>query len=162
MTQQPLVRRAGRSRSTRTAALAACLLWMLALMGGCALSEPGPHDFQQDAAQALEDLASEVATAQIVLEQRQSDEIFSTSVVVILVAAEEAGAKAAEDFASLQPPRGLQQTYDDVTTALQDGSNLLGEVRIAAASEDASAMQELNAELAETRTALTDLAAQLR
>jgi hypothetical protein len=146
----------------RGAALAVCLLSMLSLLGGCVLSSPSGDDFERDAAQALEDLASEVATAQIVLGQHRADEIFDYTTVVILVAAEEAGGKAVQDVAALQPPAGFEQTYDEVTAALQDGAGLLSEVRIAVVSEDTQALPGLSAELDETRTALGDMSKQLR
>lgn len=142
--------------------LVALLASLMMLLGGCVLSAPSAADFEQDAAQALDDLASAVATVKIVLEQHRTERMFAASTVVMLTESEEAGEKAVQDLAALQPPAGLHETYGQITAALQDGADLLTEVRIAAVAVDTAALQQLSAELANKRAELSDLSEHLR
>lgn len=96
--------------------LAAAVAGLLAaLLCGCSLvEEPDVAAWDQQAAQALEDAASEVATTRLALETAARERVWSSYTTVLVADAEEAIATVADDLARVQAPAGRTEQAVDV------------------------------------------------
>ena len=114
--------------------LLACLVGSLIILTGCTVpAAPDRAAWRSQAAQALEDTASDVATVELVLRQERQDRLPGKYAVVVAVDSEESAGKSGEAFTSLQPPPGQRAAYDRVGQLLDDAQGLLSEARIALA-----------------------------
>lgn len=67
-----------------------------------------------------------------ILALRQDDDLYGPYLRVSTAKAEKSGSRAADELTSVQPPDGARDGYDNVTTALEDASDVLTDVRLAA------------------------------
>jgi hypothetical protein len=137
------------------------LLAAALLVAGCLPSTPSRSDWRSQAAQALEDLASEMATAQVVLRERHRDHLPARTPRVLLVDAEEAAGQTAETFTALQPPPGWESRHGEITDLLDEGAGLLTDTRIAVVRGGAPP-DGLASDLASKRKELLERAEALR
>lgn len=113
------------------------------LLSSCVPSAPSAESWREDARQAVSDVAGEMATTQLVLEQHSADRLVAGYAVVVVVEAEELAGAAVTSFESEQPPKGEQRRYDAVTKALDRATGLITDARIAVADGDEAAYDEL-------------------
>lgn len=155
--------RAQQNRSGIRGRLRGVVLVLLTLLiSSCVLSAPSADAWRSDAADALDAVASELATVELALGAQQRGELFEATVQVLLVQAEEAAGTAAADFSALQPPRGHEAEHEQLSATLDDGVKLLTQARIALAAGQTEQLDSLAADLAGERAAFTELAEQLR
>lgn len=113
-------------RTAATTALAAALLLATA---GCAPGTPDEDSYRDDALRVTGDVASAVATLELALQHR--DRLYGNYLQTVAVEAEETADKAATRLEGVQPPEPELERNDDVTSALDDATSLLTDVRIA-------------------------------
>ncbi|WP_162602516.1 hypothetical protein [Nocardioides daejeonensis] len=106
------------SRSSDRRPLLGSLLLVLALVVGCAVSEPEPADWSESSARALESAASAVATARLALSGEKDGDLWRSYAVVLLADAEEAAGSAADQVAVVQTPRGREKRAEQVRDLL--------------------------------------------
>ncbi|HEY9564702.1 MAG TPA: hypothetical protein VIR30_13120 [Nocardioides sp.] len=139
------------------------IILVLALCAtGCRPSEPSPADWRQKAGQSLEDVASELATAQLTLEAQGDAKLLAKTGVVLLVDAEESAGTTVESFTALQPPKGFERRHTEVSDVLEHASGLLADVRAARVREDEASYGALSRRLARERSTLTKLEEEVR
>lgn len=115
-------------RPTVVAVLVALLV--LLLLAGCGVvSRPDATAWDDRAAQALDDVGSEVATARLALESASEARTWSAYTTVLVAEAEEATGTAAEDLARLQVPDGRIDAAARVLDLLDRAVDLVAEVR---------------------------------
>jgi hypothetical protein len=85
---------------------------------GCTVKEPDPADWRELAAQTLDDVASEVATAELTLTQLDKGNLPAAYGETVLAEAEKAAGTAEETLSSVQAPRGLRGRADQVLTLI--------------------------------------------
>jgi ABC-type uncharacterized transport system auxiliary subunit len=119
------------------------LLVALGLLAGCVPSAPEPESWRDDARQAVSDVAGEVATTQLALEQERADRLLGGYAVVVVVEAEKLAGDAATSFESEQPPKAEQKRHDTVSKALDEATGLITDARIAVADGDEAAYDDL-------------------
>jgi hypothetical protein len=118
-------------------------LVVLGLLSACVPSAPSPESWREDARRAVSDVAGEVATAQLALEQETADHLLGGYAVVVVVEAEELSGDAATAFESAQPPPVEEKRYDRVTKQLDEATGLITDARIAVAAGDEAAYPTL-------------------
>lgn len=125
-------------RHTLLAVLVLVMAPVLALSSGCGLtpSRPDSAAWSQAARQALEDVASEVATVKVAVEQQERGRQLGKYAVVTATTSEEALGKAADSLLTQQPPASRRDDYDRVSTALGDAEDLVAGARIALVAGD--------------------------
>jgi vacuolar-type H+-ATPase subunit D/Vma8 len=126
--------------------MAARVLGVLVALGvltACVPSAPSAESWREDARQAVSDVAGELATTQLALEQESADRLVGAYAVVVVVEAEELAGAAVSGFESEQPPKSEQRRYDAVTKALDRAAGLITDARIAVADGDEAAYDEL-------------------
>lgn len=141
---------------------AALLIAVLLLTSACLPSQPSAADWHDQAAQALEDAASSLATAQLVLREEQQDGLLGKTGSVMLVEAEEAIGTTSQTFDARQPPEGLTQEHSTVSDALERASGVLTDARIARVRDHRGAYRSLVSDLRRERGRLTRLAERMR
>jgi hypothetical protein len=135
------------------------LALLLAMGIGCAPKSPDARVWTDQARHAVTDAQGEVATAQLVLRQQQEDRLPQNYQQIVLIDSEESVGTTAESFSSVQPPPGTDATYENVTAALSDASDVVAATRIAVVRDDTAAYSKLLRQLAEVSD---DLDEQLR
>jgi hypothetical protein len=116
---------------------------LVALLTACSPQTPDHESWTDSALQALEDSASEVATAELLLRQVRDDRVTRSYEKVVALDADEAAGTIAESFGAKQPPPEDDAEYRRVTTALSDAADLLADVRIAVERSDTSEYADL-------------------
>jgi hypothetical protein len=132
-------------------------LAILGLLGACVPSAPSPQAWREDARRAVSDVAEEVATTQLALEQERSGRLLGGYAVVVVVQSEELAGTAASGLESEQPPKVEQDRYDVVTKAVDDATGLITDARIAVADGDEAAYPDLVRQLEKTARELERL-----
>ena len=84
------------------------------LLSGCTVKEPDAGEWRDLARQTLDDVASEVATAELVLAQLDRGKLPSAYGETVLAEAEKAAGMAEESLSSVQAPPGLRARSDEV------------------------------------------------
>ena len=102
---------------------------VVAVVTGCAPGTPDEDSWRDDAVRVTGDVGSAVATVELVLRQR--DRVFGNYLQTVAVDAEDSAGKAATRLEAVQPPDVELDRNDQVTTALDDATSLLTDVRIA-------------------------------
>jgi hypothetical protein len=115
----------------------------LLLLTACVPPTPDVDTWRYDARQALSDVASEVATARLVLREELGSGLLARYEVVVVAQAEETAGKTADSFSAKQPPSQERQRYATVTGAMDDATGLLSDVRIAVTGGDRAAYPSL-------------------
>lgn len=136
----------------------AALVIAAAIMGGCSIPpQPSASDWQRQALQSLEDVSSEVATAQVTLREQAAGHLVGKTGVVLLVDAEETAGSTVETFTALQPPQGFEQRHAKVSEALDRAAGLITDARTARVAEETTAYDDLQRSLVHERALLTRL-----
>ncbi|HVE24991.1 MAG TPA: hypothetical protein VNC22_06290 [Sporichthya sp.] len=133
----------------------ACLLVVLVALGGCVSPALGEDSYRGKGQQAAGAALSEVATAQLVLEQVLKDNLPRPYADETVSAAEDALGSISDSFGAVQPPRESDNVQSDVSDLLDEAAAAVTEARIAVRRGDDDAMRNLVEEL-------HDLADQLR
>lgn len=103
---------------------------LVLLLAGCGVvSRPDATAWDHQAAQALTDAASEVATARLALESARKERTWSSYTTVLVAEAEEAAGKVEEDLSRLQVPDGRTDEATKVLDLLDRAVDLVGEAR---------------------------------
>lgn len=112
----------------RKVVAAACVL-VAAATAGCAPGTPDEDSWRDDAVRVTGTVGSAAATLELAL-RRRSD-LYGTYLQTVAVDAEESADKAAARLEGVQPPEAELARNKDVTTALDDATSLITDVRIA-------------------------------
>jgi hypothetical protein len=87
---------------------------VLLLTSACTVKEPDAGEWRDLARQTLDDIASEVATAELTLAQLDRGKLPAAYGETVLAESEEAASIAEESLSSVQPPPGLGARADQV------------------------------------------------
>lgn len=87
---------------------------VLLVLSGCTVKEPDAADWRDRARQTLDDVASEVATAELTLVQLEEDKLPTAYGETVLAEAEKAASTSEEGLSSVQAPPGLRARADEV------------------------------------------------
>jgi hypothetical protein len=147
-----------------TARVLAALGTVLAVLlaGGCAPQSPDHTSWTDQARQALEDTASEVATVALLLRLEHENKVPGKYQQVVAQDSESAVGATMAKFGGEQPEPRDDATYKRVTSLMSDASDLLSEVRIAVVRRDSDQYPRLLDELRGLARNLTDAADGLR
>ncbi|WP_139230126.1 hypothetical protein [Nocardioides terrae] len=104
-------------------------LLAVATSAGCAPGTPDDDSWRDDAVRVTGDVGSAVSTVELALRHR--DRLFRTYLQTVAVDAEEAAGTAATRLEGVQPPDPELDRNSDVTSAIDDATSLLTDVRIA-------------------------------
>ena len=106
----------------------------LALLCGCTVSQPSPTDWRSSTSRSLDDVASEIATVQLVLRHHASDEMWQAYAVTMLADAEKAVGSTTESIG--QTPPGLDAEASDVDDLLGRAEDVVADARQALVAGD--------------------------
>ncbi|CAI9404671.1 hypothetical protein [Nocardioides sp. T2.26MG-1] len=106
------------------------------LASACAPQAPDHSSWTDQARQALEDTASEVATVGLLLRLEQEGKVPGKYQQVVAQDSESAVGAIMAKLGGEQPVPGDDATYQRVTSLMSDASDLLSEVRIAVVRRD--------------------------
>lgn len=116
-------------RGVRARAALAVGVVLVALTTACTVDQPGPEAWRDLARQSLEDVASEVATAELTLIQLAEDRLPVSYGVTVLVGAEQALSTAEDGLASVQPPEGLDRRADELLVLIGRAGDAVRQAR---------------------------------
>ena len=116
-------------------ALLALGLVLAGSLSGCTVSSPDAPSWRDQARQTLDDVASEVATARLVLGQLEEDKLPSAYGVTMVADAEEAASTAEEKLSSVQAPEALGGLPDKVLALLGRATEAVQKAREAVVAE---------------------------
>jgi hypothetical protein len=147
----------------RAAALTRTLatVFVVVVLTGCVPQTPDVDTWRYDARLAVGDVASALATAQLVLHQELGSRLIGKYGTVVVAQAEETAGKSAQKFTSKQPPDQELQRFQTVTDELDSATSLLTDVRIAVVRGDTAAYPDLIRKLDDAGKRLGNLAEQL-
>jgi len=116
------------------------LLACAALLSGCLLPPtPSDHGWTVHAQRAVGDVASAVATGELVLRHQHDGQLLPNYARVTLAHAEETAGSAADSFAAEQPPASEDTRYAALTDAMDQALGVLADARIAVVRDEKSA-----------------------
>jgi hypothetical protein len=131
------------------------------LASGCAPQSPDHSSWTDQARLALEDGASSVATAELLLRLAQDDKVFGKTQQVVAQDSESAIGKTLQQFGGEQPEPEDDDEYAKVTGLLSDASDLLSQVRIAVVRRDTGRYPSLLRQLKDMQKKMTTAEDQL-
>lgn len=134
---------------------------VLLLVTGCTVKEPDADAWRDQARQTLDDVASEVATARLTLEQLDHERLPASYGVTVLADAEQAASTAEEGLSSLQPPPRLGKLVDRVLALIGRAVEAVQQAREVAVSGGTYDAPALVAELDRLHTRLDEQRAAL-
>lgn len=111
------------------------------LLAACVPATPGTDEWREDARHALGDVAGQLATVALALEN--DDRLVGGYAKVVVADAEESAGRSADGFEQQQPPAGHRKEFDKVSAALDKGLSLLTDARIAVVDGDTAAYDRL-------------------
>lgn len=149
-----------RSTARVLAALGTALVVLLG--GGCAPQSPDHTSWTDQARQALEDTASQVATVALLLRLERENKVPGKYQQVVAQDSESAVGATMAKFGGEQPEPRDDATYKRVTSLMSDASDLVSEVRIAIVRRDSDEYPKLLEQLEELDRKLTHAADGLR
>jgi hypothetical protein len=129
---------------------------VLVLLCACEPKTPSRSAWRTDAYYAVTDVSSDVATAQLVLQQLIRDRVPGNYAQVALVTAESDAGKKAQKLGAYQPPPPDIPRLHYVSSVLSDAQDLLTDVRIAVVRRQSSTYPDLVQRLKKQTTALDD------
>ncbi|KAA1419267.1 hypothetical protein F0U44_12540 [Nocardioides humilatus] len=144
----------------RAVAVLLALSFLLTPFAGCTVSHPDGSAWRDQARQTLDDVASEVATASLVLEQLNGGRLPSSYGITMAVAAEEAASTAEEKLSSVQAPASLGGVPRKVLALIGRATEAVRKAREAVVAEHYDVSRLLR-ELDRLRTALDEQRAAL-
>jgi hypothetical protein len=114
-------------------------LWVVFVVSpGGAPQSPSHGAWVDQAHTSLEEVASDLSTAQLLLRLAEDDKVMSNYQQIVALDSENAAGKVADHLGGEQPELADQATYKLVTTTLSDASDLLSSLRIAVVRGNAS------------------------
>jgi len=131
-----------RMRGLAVVAAAAVLAAVLSLAAvyvvspGGAPQSPDHEAWLDQAHTALDEVSSDVATAQLLLRLTAQDKVPGPYQQVVALDSENAAGTVASHLSGEQPEPADQKTYTQVTTVLSDAGDLLSSVRISVVRRD--------------------------
>ena len=140
--------------------VAGVCLCVLSLVG-CAPSTPDHDEWRGKGDQAMSEVASNVATARLLLQQLRADKVHGAYAQTGVLDTETNAESATSRFTALQPEPADDDAYQRVGTVLSDAGDLLAQVRIAVVRRDARAYPGLIRKLSATLADLSDEQARL-
>lgn len=132
------------------------------LAAACAPQSPDHSSWTDQAHQALEDTASEVATVSLLLRLERQGKVPGKYQQVVAQDSESAVGATMSKFGGEQPEPQDDPTYRRVTGVMSDASDLLSEVRIAIVRRDSAAYPKLLDRLVDVEARLNEVARDLR
>jgi hypothetical protein len=99
------------------------------LVSGCTVSRPDASAWRDQARQTLADVASEVATARLVLVQLDDGRLPPAYGITMAADAEEAASTAEEKLSSVQAPKGLGKVPDRVLALIGRATEAVQQAR---------------------------------
>jgi len=139
------------SRARLSAAVVA-----VSCLAGCVTPATGSDSYADKAVTSVRAATSEVATAELTIQQLQQRRIFTPYADETITANESALGSINAAFTSVQPPAPDDALRDDISDLLGDAEDAVAHARIAARRSDSEQLVEAQKEL---RTVLTDLSA---
>ena len=109
--------------------LAATVCAVAVLAAGCAPGTPDDDSWRDDAVRVTGDVGSAVSTMELTLEHR--DRLYQNYLQTVALDSEESADRAATRLEGVQPPDVELDRSDQVTSAIDDATSLLTDVRIA-------------------------------
>lgn len=113
----------------RRAVVAASVLAAITPLAACAPGTPDDDSWRDDAVRVTGDVGSAVSTMELTLRHR--DRLFQNYLQTVALDSEESADKAATRLEGVQPPDAELDRNDEVTSAIDDATSLLTDVRIA-------------------------------
>lgn len=126
------------------------LLPLLVLLAACAQQPRSVDEVEQEADQALTQVASSLATARLVLTELGDHRIPAATARMILQDSEESVSKQQEGLSSLQPDPAARTAYDRASSAAGDAADLVTEARIAVVEGESTEFAQLGDRLQAT------------
>lgn len=115
---------------------AAVVLLLSILCSGCTVSRPDAGEWRDQARRTLDDVASEVATAALVIDQLAADRLPPAYGVTMVADAEEAASTAEEKLSSVQAPPSLGGLPDQVLTLVGRATEAVQKARETVVAEE--------------------------
>jgi hypothetical protein len=137
--------------------VAALVVAGLVALSGCVSPALGEDSYRGKGQQAAGAALSEVATAQLVLEQVLKGNLPRPYADETVSASEDALGSISDSFGAVQPPRESDEVESDVNDLLDEAASAVTEARIAVRRGDADAMRNLVDELSRIADQLRDL-----
>jgi hypothetical protein len=130
-------------RSRTSPRWAALVVAALVALSGCVSPALGEDSYRGKGQQAAGAALSEVATAQLVLEQVRKGNLPRPYADETVSAAEDALGSISDSFGAVQPPRESDDVQSDVSDLLDDAASAVTDARIAVRRGDDGAMRDL-------------------
>jgi hypothetical protein len=111
---------------------------------GDAPQSPGHNAWLDQAHTALDEVSSDLATAQLLLQLIEHGRVLGHYEQVVALNSESAAGKVSDHLGAEQPGLADQATFSLVTGVLSDASDLLSTVRIAVVRRDSSQYPKLD------------------
>jgi hypothetical protein len=134
----------------RRGAVVMCVCLCILALAGCAPSTPDHDEWRSQGDQALSEVASNVATARLLLQQLRADKVHGAYAQTGVLDTETNAGSASSRFTAVQPEPADDDAYQRVTTVLSDAGDLLAQVRIAVVRRDDQAYPGLIRKLSST------------
>lgn len=131
-------------------------------LAGCLPSSPSTDAWLQTGVTSLEDSASALASAHLVLREEQRGHLLGKAGVVMLVDAEEEAQRTSQSFSALQPPKDRIELNRTVTRSLAAAAALVTAARQARADDQVERYRDLSDRLQRQRAGLNKLAGELQ
>jgi hypothetical protein len=133
------------------------------ILTGCGMSLPADEQtWAETSLQAVEDMAGNVATSRVALEQEQQDRFLGRAALVLTQDAEDAGGSVVRSYTGTQPPPSRTADFRDLAALLGEAGTALTDVRVAVAAGRAADYPALEARLTEVGGRLEAAAEPLR
>lgn len=154
----------GSTSRTRGVAVVAAAVGLAVIMSlgvayvvspGGAPQSPNHESWLDQAHTSLDEVSSNIATAQLLLRLVEHDKLLHTYQQVVALDTENSAGKVASHLSGEQPEPADQAAYGRVTTVLSDASDLLSNVRIALVRGDASQYAGLDRALQKMQQEIT-------
>jgi hypothetical protein len=135
------------------AVVSVCVAFVVS--AGGAPQDPSHGSWVDQAHTSLDEVASSVATAQLLLRLAEQDKVMGNYQQIVALDSETAAGKVADHFSGEQPAPADQATYTYVSTVLSDATDLLSTVRIAVVRGDSARFPSLERALSRMQTRIT-------
>lgn len=133
--------------------------WLAAVLvlSGCVSPAFGPDSYRGKAEQAVGAAVSEVATAQLVVEQVLRGRLPKPYADESVSASEDALGSISDSFGAVQPPTESDEIQEEVSALLDEAASSVTDARIAVRRGDRVALEALVDELRQLAEQLTAL-----
>lgn len=133
------------------------------ILTGCGMSLPADEQtWTETSLQAVEDMAGNVATSRVALEQEQQDRFVGRAALVLTQDAEKAGGSVVSGYTAAQPPAARTADFRDLAALLGEAGTALTDARVAVAAGRTADYAALEARLTQIGGQLEAAAEPLR